>query len=89
MEFACLDAAWVVESTLWQKCKLNRFVDGRQVLPEKDYRFVRRTMVSLVLGTDMALHSEIVKACFLLPIHDKSKQEAHDKCQCLIFRLFD
>lgn len=37
-------------------------VDG-QALPEKDYRFVRRTMVSLVLGTDMALHSDMVKAC--------------------------
>ena len=24
---------------------------------------MRRTMVSLVLGTDMALHSEVVKAC--------------------------
>ena len=35
----------------------------RQALPEKDYRFVRRTMVSLVLGTDMALHSDMVKAC--------------------------
>ena len=59
------------------------------MLPEKDYRFVRRTMVNLVLGTDMALHSEIVKACSLLPIHHKSKQEAHDKCQCFIFCLFD
>jgi len=32
------------------------------VLPDSDYRFVRRTMVSLVLGTDMALHSDITKA---------------------------
>lgn len=36
-----------------------------QVLPENDYRFVRRTMVSLVLGTDMALHSDITKARLL------------------------
>ncbi|KAK9834015.1 hypothetical protein WJX81_002981 [Elliptochloris bilobata] len=32
-----------------------------EVLPDNDYRFVRRTMISLVLGTDMALHSEIIK----------------------------
>jgi len=32
------------------------------VLLDSDYRFVRRTMVSLVLGTDMALHSDITKA---------------------------
>ncbi len=32
------------------------------MLLDSDYRFVRRTMVSLVLGTDMALHSDITKA---------------------------
>ena len=52
--------------------KLNTSAEGRQVLPEKDYRFVRRTMVSLVLGTDMALHSEIVKACSLLLHHHRT-----------------
>lgn len=34
---------------------------GVQVLPNEEYRFVRRTIIAIILATDMVGHSQLTK----------------------------
>ena len=43
----------------WPQCLLLHV----QALPDEEYRFVRRTIIGIVLATDMVGHAKLVKVC--------------------------